>query len=145
MEESAAAQGHAKFSPNIKKWLGVRGPGSLTSSLTRVSGRLLTIHSTSHITVLNTSSENTSEGLMTAHKSLRTVRTILSQNPPKWGGRGGLNVHLMPFLWDPPTKAQHSSLPNSFLRSATAPTKLMPLSLLNYLCKGSLKYRSKGN
>ena len=80
-----------------RRWLGVRGSRSRTSSETFVKALLFTIDSASHMNVDSPSSSSTCS-LTSAFKTFLTVLMQRSHGPPWWDPHGGLNVHWT-FLW----------------------------------------------
>ena len=75
-----------------RKWYGIRALKSSMLSLFRVSGRWLTIDSTSQRKVVNVSSVN-KRSLVIVLRAYFTVLTKSSQAPPIHGLNGGLNFH----------------------------------------------------
>ena len=110
------------------RWFGVSGLGSLGSSESFVMGRLFTMLSTVHMRVHKASSSRACCFTIPRNTS-RMVLIWRSQTPPIWDAAGGLKSHSTSFCcrkvcilaWF------HSAMDRR--SSASAPTKLVPLSL----------------
>ena len=114
--------------PSINKWFGVSAVSSITSSLDFVNGLLFMTFSVSHNTLCIMSSFVTGEDLNNASKILRIVLIIRSQTPPWWEATGGLNSHATLRRLAAWTIFARSSWARHRFSSASAPTRLVPLS-----------------
>ena len=129
----------------VKMWLGVSGSRSPGSPETVVKGLELIIASTSHMSVRNDSSSK-----QWPYSSIKPERTFLvvliwrSHTPPMWLAAGGLKIQSM-FSFSNWTRISSCSISSlAWSNSFRAPTKFVPLSLLNSLTapRRAMKRRS---
>ena len=105
-----------------RKWFGVRLLSSVGSEDTCVSGRLLSIVSTSVSSVMSVSSRG-ARSLSTALRAVFTDLTSRSHAPPMCGVAGGLNSHLIPLGVSSAVRRVWSSWPNDSSSSLSAPRR----------------------
>uniref|UniRef100_A0A2M4C608 Secreted protein n=1 Tax=Anopheles marajoara TaxID=58244 RepID=A0A2M4C608_9DIPT len=114
--------------PN-KKWLGVSGGSESRSIGTSVSGRELTVNSTS-IKVDSRTSSVGSRGSCISRSAFFTDPIRRSQDPPKCGAPGGLNTHRRFGAVSSINRLLSTSFSASF-NSRDAPMKFVPQSLIS--------------
>ena len=116
------------------KCSGVKASKSCGSALIRVSGLLFRIHSVCTRAVVNSSSVSLASD-KTCWRHIFTSLIIISNTPPWWDARGGLNRHFSSH----PTAVTAAWTPSfwrasiAFRSSRWAETKFVPLSETNIL------------